>query len=146
MRDTSCCQFVIFVVGQSKKWALWKDVNYNQKEKRNREWAIVSSFAPPIHCSQSENSKVRCPDFLLYARNELVGIELTELMYDRYDSKFNLRAHEKLAGVHHGCRPIWFWTSLWSKSWGSGCPFLQRLGPSRQSASWGRVHTDTWWF
>ena len=72
-----------------------EEVNYNQERKEKREWAIMQLFRSsyplfPI----GELKKSECPDFLLYARNELVGIELTELMYDRYDSKFNLRAHE----------------------------------------------------
>jgi hypothetical protein len=38
--------------------------------------------------------KSESPDFLLYTNSALIGIELTELKYEREDKKFNLRAHE----------------------------------------------------
>ena len=42
-----------------------------------------------------ELEKSECPDFLLHTRRGLIGIELTELKYDRNDYRFNPRGHEK---------------------------------------------------
>ena len=38
--------------------------------------------------------KHEAPDFLLHTKEKLIGVELTELKYEREDKLFNLRAHE----------------------------------------------------
>lgn len=70
-------------------------VSHNQEMKDKREWAILQLFRSsytsfPI----GEVTKSECPDFLIETHKGLIGLELTELMYDRNDQKFNLRAHE----------------------------------------------------
>lgn len=67
----------------------------NQDKRDRREWAIMTLFAEnytrfPI----GDIVKSERPDFLLRANNKLIGIELTELKYERRDTEFNLRAHE----------------------------------------------------
>jgi hypothetical protein len=72
-----------------------KENNHNQEKKDKREWAVMQLFRssyPAFPLGRLEKSE--CPDFLLYAHNDLIGIELTELKYEREDKDFNLRAHE----------------------------------------------------
>lgn len=68
----------------------------NQYKKDRREWTIMNLFAE--HFNQfpiGELHKSERPDFILDCRNgKRVGIELTELKYERKDTEFNMRAHE----------------------------------------------------
>ena len=71
----------------------------NQEVKDRKEWAVINMFRS---CYSSfpigKLEKSESPDFLLHCdkngKNLLVGIELTELKYERGDKLFNLRAHE----------------------------------------------------
>ena len=67
----------------------------NQEKKDKREWGVIKMFRS---CYSSfpigELSKSESPDFLLQNEGRLIGIELTELKYERADKEFNLRAHE----------------------------------------------------
>ena len=71
----------------------------NQEVKDRKEWAVINMFRS---CYSSfpigKLEKSESPDFLLHCDNNgksrLVGIELTELKYERGDKLFNLRAHE----------------------------------------------------
>lgn len=72
----------------------------NQFKRDKREWTIISLFRQsyplfPI----GELHKSECPDFIIdttsrAGRPRRIGIELTELKYERNDQKFNMRAHE----------------------------------------------------
>lgn len=73
----------------------------NQQRRDRREWTVMSLFVQnysqfPI----GELQKSECPDFIVSAvtragRPKKIGIELTELKYERNDHKFNMRAHEE---------------------------------------------------
>ena len=75
-------------------------LNINQQKKDKREWAIMNLFvqscsAVPI----GEIEKSESPDFIVVSGREngkerRIGIELTELKYERQDTGFNMRAHE----------------------------------------------------
>ncbi len=70
-------------------------VNRNQEKKDRKEWAVINMFRScyssfPIGTLEKSES----PDFLLRHSDQLIGIELTELKYERGDKLFNLRAHE----------------------------------------------------
>ena len=84
------------------------NVSFNQYKKDQREWAIIrlfrSSFtAFPI----GELEKCECPDFILSTGRKKIGIELTELKYEREDRDFNLRAHEDfLTDIMNGAKQI----------------------------------------
>lgn len=67
----------------------------NQQKRDRREWTIINLFASsynsfPIGCLE----KSERPDFILTTERKRIGIELTELKYERNDTEFNLRAHE----------------------------------------------------
>ena len=78
-------------------------VSHNQEVKDRREWAILQLFRSNYSSFPlGEVLKSECPDFLVKTKKGLLGIELTELMYDRNDQKFNLRAHESwLESIMH---------------------------------------------
>lgn len=84
------------------------NVSFNQYKKDQREWAIIrlfrSSFtAFPI----GDLEKCECPDFILSTSRKKIGIELTELKYEREDRDFNLRAHEDfLTDIMNGAKQI----------------------------------------
>lgn len=84
------------------------EVSYNQEKKDKREWAIMRLFQsnfPAFPIGRLEKSER--PDFLLYAKKKLIGIELTELKYERKDLEFNLRAHEDyLSEIMSGAQEI----------------------------------------
>ncbi len=70
--------------------------NSNQIKKDRREWTIMNLFASaygqfPIGTTH----KSERPDFQhVTIDNKRIGIELTELKYDRNATEFNMRAHE----------------------------------------------------
>lgn len=74
--------------------------NTNQAKKDRREWTIMNLFVQnyssfPI----GKVEKSECPDFIVTAQRRdgsvrRIGIELTELKYERNDLQFNMRAHE----------------------------------------------------
>lgn len=71
------------------------EVNHNQDKKDRREWNIMKLFSQgcpmfPI----GDVKKSERPDFLVKTASKLIGIELTELKYERRDREFNMRAHE----------------------------------------------------
>lgn len=72
-----------------------EEISRNQEKKDKREWGVIKMFRS---CYSSfpigELSKSESPDFLLQNEGRLIGIELTELKYERADKEFNLRAHE----------------------------------------------------
>lgn len=72
-----------------------EEINRNQEKKDKREWGVIKMFRS---CYSSfplgDLSKSEAPDFLLQNEGKLIGIELTELKYEREDKGFNLRAHE----------------------------------------------------
>lgn len=70
-------------------------VNVNQARKDYREWNTMNLFRSSYALfPYGDLQKSECPDFLLSTRKGVIGIEVTELKYDRNDSKFNMRAHE----------------------------------------------------
>ncbi len=68
----------------------------NAQKKDRREWTIMNLFMQSYQNfpTRGEVSKSERPDFLVDTPNKRIGIEVTELKYDRDDSAFNLRAHE----------------------------------------------------
>lgn len=69
--------------------------NSNQAKRDKREWTIMNLFAScynlfPIGLT----TKSERPDFILKTEKKKIGIELTELKYERKDTEFNMRAHE----------------------------------------------------
>ncbi len=69
----------------------------NQLRKNQREWNIIRLFRESyLSFPVGEIEKNECPDFILFSRNHTIGIELTELKYERQDLTFNMRAHESL--------------------------------------------------
>lgn len=68
----------------------------NAQKKDRREWTIMNLFAQVYRNfpSRGEISKSERPDFIVTTPKGRVGIELTELKYERLDSEFNMRAHE----------------------------------------------------
>lgn len=72
----------------------------NQYKRDKREWTIISLFRQNYaHFPIGDLHKSECPDFILETtsragRNRKIGIELTELKYERADQRFNMRAHE----------------------------------------------------
>ena len=85
------------------------ELNYNQEKKDRREWAIMQIFRSSYQAFPlGKIEKSERPDFLIHnAKKGLIGIELTELKYEREDKKFNLRAHEDfLTEVMEGAQAI----------------------------------------
>lgn len=73
-----------------------EDLNVNQVRKEKREWAVMQLFRSSYSSFPlGEIEKSECPDFLVHAKKGLIGIELTELKYDRTNVSFNPRGHEK---------------------------------------------------
>ncbi len=71
------------------------EINHNQEKKDRREWAVIQLFRSSYSLFPlGKLEKSERPDFLLYSDAGIVGIELTELKYERKDKEFNLRAHE----------------------------------------------------
>ena len=72
------------------------ELNYNQEKKEKREWAILQIFRSSYQAFPlGKIEKSERPDFFVHSdKKGLIGIELTELKYEREDKKFNLRAHE----------------------------------------------------
>lgn len=72
----------------------------NQLKRDKREWTIMSLFIQSYSSFPlGEVEKSECPDFIVNAKSRTgkpkrIGIELTELKYERNDSQFNMRAHE----------------------------------------------------
>jgi len=73
----------------------------NQAKKDRREWTIMNLFAESCSCFPiGKVEKSECPDFIVTTQHKKIGIELTELKYERRDTKFNMRAHEDfLSGI-----------------------------------------------
>ena len=71
------------------------ELSHNQEKKDKKEWAIINMFRSSYpYFPIGELEKSESPDFLLHSGGKLIGIELTELKYEREDKLFNLRAHE----------------------------------------------------
>ncbi len=76
------------------------DTNTNQQKKDRREWTVMNLFIQNYISFPIGNvEKSECPDFIVSTKNKngktkRIGIELTELKYERNDTKFNMRAHE----------------------------------------------------
>lgn len=71
------------------------EMSHNQEKKEKKEWAIINMFRSSYpYFPIGELEKSESPDFLLRSEGKLIGIELTELKYEREDKLFNLRAHE----------------------------------------------------
>ncbi|MCQ2202500.1 MAG: hypothetical protein MJZ27_10490 [Bacteroidales bacterium] len=68
----------------------------NVQKKDRREWTIMNLFAQVYRNfpSRGEISKSERPDFIVTTPKGRIGVELTELKYERLDSEFNMRAHE----------------------------------------------------
>ncbi|MCQ2229530.1 MAG: hypothetical protein MJZ13_07280 [Bacteroidales bacterium] len=70
--------------------------NKNQSKKDRKEWTIMNLFMESF--SQfpiGDVEKSERPDFIVTTRQgKRIGIELTELKYERKDTEFNMRAHE----------------------------------------------------
>lgn len=72
----------------------------NQCKRDKREWTIMSLFQQSYSLFPiGEVRKSECPDFIVSTmsrsgRERKIGIELTELKYERTDERFNMRAHE----------------------------------------------------
>ncbi|MCQ2227993.1 MAG: hypothetical protein MJZ01_08830 [Bacteroidales bacterium] len=70
--------------------------NRNIQKKERREWTVMNLFAEsyaqfPI----GEIEKSEMPDFIVKTiKGQRIGIELTELKYERKEKEFNMRAHE----------------------------------------------------
>ena len=84
------------------------NVSFNQYKKDQREWAIIRLFRSSFTAFPlGELEKCECPDFILSAGSKKIGIELTELKYEREDRDFNLRAHEDfLTDIMNGAKQI----------------------------------------
>lgn len=72
----------------------------NQFKRDKREWTIMSLFRQSYNqFPLGEVKKSECPDFIVSStsrsgHSRKIGIELTELKYERTDERFNMRAHE----------------------------------------------------
>lgn len=72
-----------------------EEVNHNQVRKDKREWAVMRMFRSAYSSFPiAEVEKSECPDFLVRSSHGLIGVEVTELKYDRNDFDFNPRGHE----------------------------------------------------
>ncbi len=78
----------------------------NQQKRDKREWTVMNLFIQSYNSFPiGEVEKSECPDFIVSTKSangkkKRVGIELTELKYERNDQKFNMRAHEDfLSGI-----------------------------------------------
>lgn len=75
-------------------------ISSNQAKKDRREWTVMNLFVEAYSSMPiGELRKSECPDFVLTTqssagRRRRLGIELTELKYERADRQFNMRAHE----------------------------------------------------
>lgn len=83
-------------------------MNYNQEKKDKREWDVMRLFRSSYSLFPvGKLEKSESPDFILYAESGIIGIELTELKYERKDKEFNLRAHEDfLSEIMAGAQEI----------------------------------------
>jgi len=70
--------------------------NSNQNKKDKREWTIMNLFMENFSQFPIGNiKKSERPDFIVETlKGKRIGIELTELKYERNDTEFNMRAHE----------------------------------------------------
>ena len=74
--------------------------NTNQAKRDKREWTIMNLFVQSYSSFPiGEIEKSESPDFIVNTvrsrgRKKRIGIELTELKYERKDTEFNMRAHE----------------------------------------------------
>lgn len=70
--------------------------NNNQNKKDRREWTIMNLFMENFNQFPiGEVEKSERPDFIINTiKGKRIGIELTELKYERNDTQFNMRAHE----------------------------------------------------
>lgn len=84
------------------------EISHNQEKKDKREWSIIQRFRSSYQTFPLGSlEKSERPDFLLHTNKKLIGIELTELKYERADKEFNLRAHEDfLSQIMEGAQKI----------------------------------------
>lgn len=70
--------------------------NTNQSKKDKKEWTIMKLFMESFSQFPLGNVlKSERPDFIVETlKGKKIGIELTELKYERKDTEFNMRAHE----------------------------------------------------
>lgn len=70
--------------------------NSNQAKRDRREWTIMNLFSSAYsQFPLGEVEKSERPDFIVRAQNgKRIGIELTELKYERKDTEFNMRGSE----------------------------------------------------
>ncbi|MCF0190233.1 MAG: hypothetical protein HUJ96_03110 [Marinilabiliaceae bacterium] len=68
----------------------------NSQKRDRKEWTIMNLFAQkfkdfPLRAKISKSER---PDFIIATPKERIGVELTELKYERLETEFNMRAHE----------------------------------------------------
>lgn len=82
--------------------------NSNQAKRDRREWTIMNLFSSCYSMFPlGVITKSECPDFILKTEKKRIGIELTELKYERNDTQFNMRAHEDfLSAIMHSAQEI----------------------------------------
>ena len=70
--------------------------NLNQNKKDKKEWTVMKLFKETFNqFPMGEVVKSERPDFIVNTMHgKRIGIELTELKYERKDTEFNMRAHE----------------------------------------------------
>lgn len=68
----------------------------NAQKKDKREWTVMNLFVQSYRNfpTIAEISKSERPDFIVDTPKGRIGVEVTELKYDRDDHEFNMRAHE----------------------------------------------------
>ncbi len=80
----------------------------NQAKRDRREWTIMNLFAAAYEALPlGTTTKSERPDFVhVTQRGRRIGIELTELKYERRESEFNMRAHEDFLAeiMNEACR------------------------------------------
>ncbi len=84
--------------------------NSNQAKRDRREWTIMNLFMSSYtQFPLGRLVKSERPDFIVVKRDgKTVGIELTELKYERNDTEFNMRAHEDfLSDIMHRAQTIY---------------------------------------
>ncbi|MDD5815924.1 MAG: hypothetical protein PUD36_06770 [Bacteroidales bacterium] len=87
--------------------------NTNQAKKDKREWLIMNLFVQSYRqFPLGRIAKSERPDFIVthktaQGKTKRIGIELTELKYERNDQQFNMRAHEDfLSKIMDGAQEI----------------------------------------
>ncbi len=68
----------------------------NAQKKERKEWTVMNLFVQAYRNfpTIADIKKSERPDFIVDTPKKRIGVEVTELKYDRDDSEFNMRAHE----------------------------------------------------